>query len=383
MLAGQGDLNGRTLIQGQVTHLVDGEIGGDLHIAEALGLQRRPVERAQELEPGNAHLETVGAARRDPADGDLLGPQAHRHRLAFGQTADAVGAVELHGAKAHRCGAGDDARKEVHDADEIADEPAHRVAVDLDRRTDLLDGALVHDDDAVGHGQRLFLVVCDHDGGDAEPAVKRLDLLAEKDADLGVKRRQRLVEEQQAGRGGQGAGQRHALLLAAGKLGRILASLVAQADQIEELGDPFPDRGLAHALVHQPVTDVLRYRKVGKQGIGLEHDAEVTLRRRQIGNVLAALLDPPARLDVEPGDGAQQRRLAASRRAEKANELALINIEGNVPERHEIAELLGDVLDFQVARPLVSAPRRGLPSDHLMSRLLAYVPFIGQKNRLS
>jgi len=37
VLAGQGDLNGRTLIQGQITHLVDGEVGGDLHIAETYG----------------------------------------------------------------------------------------------------------------------------------------------------------------------------------------------------------------------------------------------------------------------------------------------------------------------------------------------------------
>ena len=42
------------------------------------------------------------------------------------------------------------------------------TVVDLPRAADLLDPALVHDDHPVGELQRLFLVVGDEDGGDAE-----------------------------------------------------------------------------------------------------------------------------------------------------------------------------------------------------------------------
>jgi hypothetical protein len=78
--------------------------------------------------------------------------------------------------------------------------------------------AAIHHHDAVGDRQRLFLVVRDEDGGDAEFALDRADLVAQRHAHLGVERRQRLVEQQQLGLGRQRAGQRHALLLAAGQL---------------------------------------------------------------------------------------------------------------------------------------------------------------------
>jgi len=62
------------------------------------------------------------------------------------------------------------------------------------RRTDLANPALVHDDDAIGHGQRLFLIVRDHDGGHAEALLQVADLRAQAHPLDGVERRQRLVE---------------------------------------------------------------------------------------------------------------------------------------------------------------------------------------------
>ena len=53
--------------------------------------------------------------------------------------------------------------------------------------------------------------------------VELLELPAQVDPDPGVQGRQGLVQEQQAGAGGQGPGQRHPLLLAAGELAREFA----------------------------------------------------------------------------------------------------------------------------------------------------------------
>ena len=75
-----------------------------------------------------------------------------------------------------------------------------RLAIDFARRADLLDHALVHHHDAVGHRQRLFLVVRHHDGGDAEPALQRFDLVAQAHAHPRIERGKRLVEQQQARR---------------------------------------------------------------------------------------------------------------------------------------------------------------------------------------
>ena len=94
------------------------------------------------------------------------------------------------------------------------------MVVKFGRRADLLDAALVEHRDAVGDGVRLLLVVGDVDRGDAELALQQLELGAHLDAQLGVEVGQRLVEQQHLGLDHDGAGERDALLLAAGELRR-------------------------------------------------------------------------------------------------------------------------------------------------------------------
>ena len=117
-------------------------------------------------------------------------------------------------------GAERDRVQHVDPADEVGDERAGGLLVDLARRADLLELALVHHHHAVGHRQRLFLVVRHHDGGDADLLLQAADLAAQPHALQRVQRGQRLVQQQQAGRRGERAGERDALLLAAGKLAR-------------------------------------------------------------------------------------------------------------------------------------------------------------------
>src|SRR5437667_102777 len=63
-------------------------------------------------------------------------------------------------------------RQDVGLADEIGHEVGLRLLVHLARCTDLLDGAIPHDRDAVRHGQRLALVMCHVDGSDAQLRVE-------------------------------------------------------------------------------------------------------------------------------------------------------------------------------------------------------------------
>ena len=90
---------------------------------------------------------------------------------------------------------------------------------DLLRGPDLSDAALlVHDRQAVGDGQRDLLVVRHVEDRDAQVLLQRLDLEAHLLAQVGVEVAERLVEQQQARLGDQGARQRDALLLPAGEL---------------------------------------------------------------------------------------------------------------------------------------------------------------------
>ena len=73
---------------------------------------------------------------------------------------------------------------------EIGDECRRRLAIDLLRRPDLLDRAAVHHHDPVGHRQRFFLVVRDHDRRHAEALLQRADFAAQPQALQRVERRQ-------------------------------------------------------------------------------------------------------------------------------------------------------------------------------------------------
>ena len=107
-----------------------------------------------------------------------------------------------------------DGGQDVGLADEIGDEGRYcRLAVASSGRADLVDHALVHDDDAIGDRQRFLLVVGDQDGRDAEPPLQHADFAPQPHALPRIECRQRLVEQQQAGRRRERARKRDALLL--------------------------------------------------------------------------------------------------------------------------------------------------------------------------
>jgi hypothetical protein len=83
------------------------------------------------------------------------------------------------------------------------------------RVVELGDLAIEHHRDAVGHDQRLFLVMGDQDEGDADLALQLDQFHLHLFAHLLVERRERLVQQQHLGLQDQRAGQRHALALPA------------------------------------------------------------------------------------------------------------------------------------------------------------------------
>ena len=199
--------------------------------------QGRAAEGAEEIQQLDRDGNGVGrrpARRRGCAPPRAASPSLHALALRCARPARGMRAPAA--PTRTRPGPDDLGVEHVHRADEIGNERGRRAAVDLRRAPHLLDAAAVHHHDAVGHGERLLLVVRDHDGGDAEPALQRLDLVAQAHAHPRIERRQRLIQQQQRRRGRQRAGERHALLLAARQLRRILGALLGQADQRQQLG---------------------------------------------------------------------------------------------------------------------------------------------------
>ena len=107
-----------------------------------------------------------------------------------------------------------------------------RTLVDRVRRVALQQPAVPQHRHAVGHHERLLLVVGDDDEGDADLVLQALQLHLHGAAQLLVERAERLVEQQQTRPLDQRARQRDALLLAAGELlglavGKAASSVVA------------------------------------------------------------------------------------------------------------------------------------------------------------
>ena len=127
--------------------------------------------------------------------------------------------------------------EQIHLADEFGDPAGLRVLVDLGRRADLDQLAVMHDADPAGHGHRLFLVVGDDDEGEAEPLLQRHQFELGLVAQLLVERAERLVEQEHLGRFRERARKRDPLALAARQLMRLAVAELFELHQRQHLGD--------------------------------------------------------------------------------------------------------------------------------------------------
>ena len=84
-----------------------------------------------------------------------------------------------------------------------------------------------------------------------------------------------------------GAGERHALPLAAGKLVRPAVAEAREADHLQRPLDALLTRGLGDPFHAKPVADVVRDRHMRKQGVVLENGVGVAEVGRRRGHVAA------------------------------------------------------------------------------------------------
>ena len=193
--------------------------GAEVLGAQHLGAQRRVVVEAHVL---GAHAEQQRARRARPR----AAPARRRVAPPIRTCARAGGVAAVEGQEVHR-----------RRADEVGDEHARRPVVHLLRRAELLDHALVHDRDRVGHRHRLHLVVRDVDRGRLQPVVQRAQLLAHQLAELGVERAERLVHHEGERLAHDRAAERDALAVAARQARDRLVEQVRDAQDARRLVD--------------------------------------------------------------------------------------------------------------------------------------------------
>src|SRR3954452_4554535 len=103
-----------------------------------------------------------------------------------------------------------------------------------------------------------------------------------------------------------------------------------QVNQVEQLADARLRRLLVGLGDLQTEGDVVPDRHVREGGVVLEHETDTASARWDARHVLAVYVDTTRVGLFEPGDDAEQRRLAAAARAEKCGQLAAFDADGHV-----------------------------------------------------
>ena len=190
----------------------------------------------------------------------------------------------------------------------------------------------------------------DVDGRAPDPAMDLLQLRAHRHAERRVEVRERLVEEQQRGLANERTRERDPLALAARELVRAPCE---EVDAPHELGcGPNAPFGLArrHVANRQPEADVLLDRQVWEERVALEDHRDVSATGPPARHVALAEQDPSGARLLQPGDQPEERRLAAARRADHGEQLALGDLEIERRECLDFAVALCETLETESAQ---------------------------------
>ena len=189
-------------------------------------------------------------------------------------------------------------------AHELGDELVARMTGQLGWRSDLLDDCIAHDDDAIGHRERLFLVVRHVDKRDAQFSLQPAQLDAHLHLQKTVEVAEWLVEQDRLRARDEDAGEGNALLLAAGELARLAMHHRTEADQLDRRRRLLLACRLVHTLHFETERNVLEHGLVREKRVVLEDGSDRTLRGRHAVKQLTVNRDRATRWIVVATDHA-------------------------------------------------------------------------------
>jgi hypothetical protein len=133
-----------------------------------------------------------------------------------------------------------------------------------------------------------------------------------------------------------------------------------QADSGQRVARPGVDRRARHPLHAQAERDVAEHVAVREQRVVLEHEAEVALVGREIGEILTVPVHAAVRRVLQAGGGAQQGALPAPTRPEHAHDLPIRDGEIDLLERDRLVVANGELFDLEHQNSPTSRIRRRL-----------------------
>src|SRR5207244_13064569 len=186
------------------------------------------------------------------------------------------------------------------------------------------------------------------EAGSSQAPVQGLQLGAHLHPELGVEVGQRLIEQEHRGLAHDRPAHRHPLPLAARELPGLAFKVWLELEDGRRLLYPRVDLLAGETLDAQTVGHVLVHRHVRVERIVLEHHRDVAILRLQIVDDATADADLARSNLLQPGDHAQQRRLAAAGGTDDHNELAIRHIRGDAVDHLEAAVVFSDVAEGEL-----------------------------------
>ena len=230
--------------------------------------------------------------------------------------------------------------------DKVRDEHRRGLVVNLLRRPNLFSAPAIHHDHAVCERHRFDLIVRHIETRRTQTPMELLNLQTRLYAQLRVEVRKRLVKEERGRFAHDCAPHGDTLTLAARELARAALKQVAELKHLRRLSDASLDFFLRNAADLEPVSHVVEDRHVRIKRVVLEDHCAVAVFGLEL--IDDAPADPElARSDFfEASYHAQQRRLAAPRRADDYDEFAVLDIEREPVDDFRIAVTLSEFLEL-------------------------------------
>ena len=168
------------------------------------------------------------------------------------------------------------------------------------------------------------------------------ELLADGRPRPGVKRRQGLVEQQQTRSRRQSSSNRHALLLTAGKLGRVPIGQIREIRQLQHFSQARALFRICHFSCSQSVENVFLDGEIGKKRVILKNNADAACFHRRIRHIFTIDQYTTGSGRFQPGNEHQGRALAAARRPQDGRKASRRNLERCFMQSRLLAVPLGD-----------------------------------------
>ena len=148
-----------------------------------------------------------------------------------------------------------------------------------------------------------------------------------------------------------------ALALAAGELRGLAVEEVVDLQELRRPGDAALDLGAGELPRAEPELQVPAHRLGRVERVGLEDHGEAAVLGVEVGDLVPSMKIAPVVDARQAGEDVQQRGLAAARRAEEHEELAVLDPEIESLENGERAVFLDDVAELDgrhVAYPFMA-----------------------------